>query len=84
MVAKGNGFLKKYKGRGVGKSLSGKQFKNVWAELGQAGRSIRTFSKITAGNPMVRASHCDEIYCGLLRIWHIKKLNLECFPGALQ
>ena len=21
---------------------------------------------------MLRASHCDEIYCGLLRMWHIK------------
>ena len=21
---------------------------------------------------MLRASHCDQIYCGLLRTWHIK------------
>ena len=40
--------------------------------MGQAGRSIRTFFKMTAENPMLRASHCDQIYCELLRIWHLK------------
>ena len=56
---------KKYKGRGFGKSLSAR------AGVGMES-SIRTFSKMTAENPMLRASHCDQIYCGLLRIWHIK------------
>ena len=51
---------------------NGKQLRNVWAELGQAGDSIRTFSKMTAENPMLHASHCHQIYCELLRIWHIK------------
>ena len=74
MVARESGFLKKIQGEGFGKSFvckswgrHGKQFKNVWAELGQAGRSILIFSKMTAENLMLRASHCNQIYCGLLR-----------------
>ena len=38
----------------------------------QAGCSIRTFSEMIAENPMLRASHYNQIYCGLLRIWYIK------------
>ena len=74
MVTRESGFLKKYKGREFGKGLSARagvgmesNLKKVWA-----GRSVRTFSKMTAEHPMPRASHCDQIYCGLLRTWHIK------------
>ena len=49
-----------------------KQLKIVGVELGQAVRNICTFSKMTAENAMLRASHCDQINCRLLRIWHIK------------
>ena len=39
---------------------------------GRAGCSVRTCSKMAAENPTPLASHCDQIYCGLLRVWHIK------------
>ena len=43
MVARENGFLKKCKGinlSAIAEAGMEKQLKNVWAELGQAGRSI--------------------------------------------
>ena len=68
VLARESGFLKKYKGRGLVKvclqelRYAWKAIKNVRAELGQAGRSIRIFFKMTAENPMLRPSHCDQIY----------------------
>ena len=42
--------------------------------------------EMAAENPLLHASHCDQIYCGLLRTWHIKfkPLMLQEIPGKMS
>ena len=71
MVARENGFLKNTRGGGLVKICLQKleyaygAIKKCWAQHSH-------FLEMTAENPMLRASHCDQIDYGLLRIWHIK------------
>ena len=64
------GFLKNTRGR-FSKSLSARA--GVGMESNKKCLERRSyFLYMTAKNPMLSASHCDQIYCGWLRIWHIK------------
>ena len=62
----------KIKGEGFGKSLSARAGVGMESYSKMSGCGVRIFSKMTAENPMLSASHCHQIYCRRLKTWHIR------------